>query len=468
MPQPTTADPLSPDLAVIGAGPAGVHAALAAAEAGLRVTLVDEAPHAGGQVFRAPLDGSPAPGEDGRAGDALRRALAASSVVHLAGQRVWTVSTAPLGLSLAGSGGVQRIRPRAVLVATGATERVVPFPGWTLPGVIGLAAATILLKAPGPLPAGPIVVAGRGPLLAATAAGLLARGTAIACVVDEATRADWARTLPALLAAPGLLAKGVGWLRALRRAGVPVLHGRRVAEAWGTTCVEAVRIRRMDGGGTERLVPARLLAVGHGLVPATDILRLFGAPMRQDSRDGSWLPQLDPHGRTGVPGLYAAGDGTGIQGAAAAALAGRLAGQAAARDLGAAAPGGRDGRALRRAARAGRAMAALMTPPAGRLAAIPPETIVCRCEDVTRAEIDAAFHDGARDMNQLKTRTRCGMGPCQGLVCGPIVAALAAMHPHAAVPLLPWTVRPPLGALPIAALVGDFGYDDIPAVRPAI
>jgi bacterioferritin-associated ferredoxin len=113
-------------------------------------------------------------------------------------------------------------------------------------------------------------------------------------------------------------------------------------------------------------------------------------------------------------------------------------------------------------------MAALMTPPAARLAAIPPETIVCRCEDVTRAEIDAAFHDGARDMNQLKTRTRCGMGPCQGHVCGPIVAALAAMHPDAAVPLLPWTVRPPLGALPIAALVGDFGYDDIPAVRPAI
>jgi len=472
MPQPTTADPLFPDLAVIGAGPAGVHAALAAAGAGLRVTLVDESPHAGGQVFRAPLDGSPASGEDGRVGAALRQALAASRVVHLPGQRVWTVSTAPLGLSLAGANGVRRVRPRAVLVATGATERVVPFPGWTLPGVIGLAAATILLKAPGALPAGPIVLAGRGPLLAATAAGLLARGATIACVVDEATRADWARALPALLATPRLLAKGARWLVALRRAGVPVLHGHEVTAAQGTEAIEAVRIGRIDRRGRERLVPARVLAIGHGLVPATDILRLFGVPMQQDPRDGSWLPQLDPQGRTGLPGLYAAGDGTGIHGAGAAAAAGRLAGLAVAGDLGALPPGQRDApalrRQLRRAAGVGRAMAALMAPPAARLAAIPPATIVCRCEDVTRAEIDQAFHDGVRDMNQLKARTRCGMGPCQGRVCGPIAAALAAIHPEAAVPLLPWTVRPPLGALPIASLVGEFGYDDIPAVRPAI
>ena len=125
-------------------------------------------------------------------------------------------------------------------------------------------------------------------------------------------------------------------------------------------------------------------------------------------------------------------------------------------------------RRLLRTVRAGGAMARLMTPPTRLLARIPPGTVVCRCEDVTRAEIDAVFVAGASDLNQLKARTRCGMGPCQGRVCAPIVAALAALHPHVAAPPHPWTVRPPLRAVPITDLVGAFGYDEIPSVTPAI
>lgn len=469
----------TPDLAVLGAGPAGVNGALAAREAGLTVVLIDEAPFAGGQVYRAPLDGSAGQGSDGEAGDRLRRRLADSDIAYLPGHRVWTVSTTPLRLSLAGPGPLRTIRPRAVLVATGATERVVPFPGWTLPGVIGLAAATVLLKTPGPPPPGPIVVAGRGPLLAATAAGLLARGAHVSCVVDEAPRADWIKALPALLSRPDLLARGALWLARIRKAGVPILHGHAVTAGHGSDALQSVDIAPVDGDGRSRsgrgrAYPARLLAVGHGLVPSTDVLAMFGVPLQRCPDTGAWLPTLDTHGRTSIAGLYAAGDGTGISGAAAAELGGRLAGAAVAKDLGglsdrqhAAIVSGAVSR-LHRARTAGQAMTRLMTPPPGALERISPETIVCRCEDITRSEIDAAFRDGAADLNQLKTRTRCGMGPCQGRICAPTVAALAMLHPGVTKPARPWTVRPPLRPVPIGDLVGTFSYDDIPSMKPAI
>jgi len=461
-------------LAVLGAGPAGIRAALAARAAGLAVLLLDEAPFAGGQGYRAPPDGSPGHGADGRRGNKLRRALAASGVIVLPGHRVWTVSTAPIRLSLAGPSSVKAVQPRALLVAAGATERVVPFPGWTLPGVIGLGAATVLLKSPGPLPAGPAVVAGRGPLLFSAAAGLLARGVAISGVVDQASRRDWSRAMPGLLLRPDLLARGAVWLAQLRRAGVPVLHGQTVARALGTDALQTVIVRPLAGvKQAERMVPAALLAVGHGLVPATELLSLLGVKLHHRPEEGAWVPEVGPSGRTVVPGLYAAGDGIGIRGAQAAELAGHLAGLAVAEDLGAL-PVARRSRQvrlagkLRRADRAGGAMARLMTPGLHQFAAIPPDTMVCRCEDVTRATIDGVLNAGASDLNQLKTRTRCGMGPCQGRVCAPTVAALAGLHPHVSQPLWPWTVRPPLRPVPIADLVGEFSYADVPSVKPAI
>lgn len=468
-----------PDLAVIGAGPAGVHAGMAASSCGLDVLLLDEAAAAGGQIYRASLDGSQGRGFQDAKGDALRHALGDSAVVTLPGHRVWTVSTRPIGVAVTGPSSVKTIHPRALLVAAGATERVVPFPGWTLPGVIGLAAATVLLKSPGPLPPGPIVVAGRGPLLAAVAAGLLARGSKVACVVDGASRADWIRTTPALLSRPDLLARGALWLRRIKQAGVPILHGYVVDKAFGTGSLDSVRVAKVDRNGNPRngrtrTVEARLLAIGQGLVPATELLALFGVPFQHSAPDATWLPRVDRDGRTPVPGLYAAGDGTGICGVLAAELAGRLAGLAVAHDLGALSAQDHAKQTaplhhrLRRATGAGRAMAQVMTPGAGQFARIPPDTIVCRCEDVTRAEIDAVFAAGATGLDALKTRTRCGMGPCQGRVCGSAVAALASLHPQVASPPRPWTVRPPVRPVPIADLVGEFGYDEVPSVIPAI
>ena len=467
-----------PDVAVLGAGPAGVHAALAAAECGLRVTLVDEAAAAGGQIYRAPAPGFAATGPEQAAGHLLRRQLAGSRVQTLLGCRVWTVSRDPVRVAVSGAGQVRSLKPRALVVATGATERVIPFPGWTLPGVIGLAGATVLLKSQGVIPAGPVVVAGCGPLLVAVAAGIIKAGGRVACVADLAGRGDWARAMPGLMARPSLLARGVGWLNVIRRAGIPILHRHAVIAAHGTDQVEGVRVYAVDSGGrptpgTARDLPARCITVGHGLAPRTEILALLGVQLDHHPLKGGWVPSLDRDGRTGMAGVYAAGDGAGIRGAASAALSGRLAGLAAALDLGAL-----DGashhrmafrvwRKLQRADRFGAAMAGLMLPPPALADAMPADTIVCRCEDVTRAELDAAFRAGAASLNQVKTETRCGMGPCQGRICGPAAAALAALHPGVARPVRPWTVRPPLRPVPIGDLVGAFDYGEIPAFQPA-
>jgi NADPH-dependent 2,4-dienoyl-CoA reductase/sulfur reductase-like enzyme len=471
------------DVAVLGAGPAGMAAATEAARRGARTVLLEESPAPGGQVYRAAPPGFVMPDDpDKRAGDALRAALAASGATVLAGHRVWGLGGGPLvpqGApaapfrldALTGSGSVA-LAARALVLCPGTTERMIPFPGWTLPGVIGLAAATILLKAQGVLPGRRVVVAGAGPLLYAVAAKLLKAGAAVAAVADLAARAEWAGALPALLARPDLLARGLAWRAALVRAGVPVLPAHRVIAAEGGEALERVRIAPLAGGDAEAF-DGDALCIGHGLVPATEATRVFRATHRYDRAGGGWVPALDADRRTSVPLLYVAGDGGGVRGAAAAPASGRLAALAALADLGLLS-GKAHARARWRpwmehwrAARTGAAMARMMALRPDLAGAIPPETVVCRCEGVTRAAIEAALDAGAAEMNQLKHFTRCGMGPCQGRLCGEAAAELVARRvggrEHAGFA----TGRLPLRPVPMAAVLGDFDYADIPVPKAA-
>jgi thioredoxin reductase/bacterioferritin-associated ferredoxin len=469
------------NIAVLGGGPAGMAAAAEAARHGAATILLDENTAPGGQVYRTLAIGV-SPGPDQRDGDALRAALAASGAETRLGARVWSLGGGPLAqageppgpfrIDLATATGVQTLTAQALVLCAGTHERVIPFPGWTLPGVIGLAAATVLLKAEGVLPGQRVVVAGTGPLLAAVAAGIIKRGGTMAAVVDAAPRRDWIAALATLASRPALLTRGAGWLARIVRAGVPVLSGCRIARAFGTdeiTAVEAVPL----GGGAARRIDCDALCVGHGLVPATEATRLFGAAHAFAPDRGGWLPRLDAWQRTSVPRLYAAGDCGGIAGAAAAPHAGRLAALAALQDLGrlaperAAAHAGRSRRALAQAAPFGRAMAALMTPPAALVRAIPADCVVCRCEDVTRAEIDAAADAGARDLNQLKQFTRCGMGPCQGRMCGEAAAELLAASAGSRATVGCFTARLPLRPVAMQSLLGAFDYADIPIPAPA-
>ena len=471
------------DVLVIGAGPAGARAALRAQACGLGVLLVDENHDAGGQVWRpippgfARAPGS-APSAEASDGDALRAELRRAGVRCLFGHKLWNVGTS-LRADLIGPEGSVSWKPRALIAATGTTERVVPFPGWTLPGVIGLAAATILLKSQNMLPGRRTVVAGAGPLLLAVAIGILKAGGEVVAVLDLASQGDWLRTLPSLAGRPDLLWQGLQWQVRLRAAGVPVLyrHGIRSVEAVGAGF--EIRTQRVDVSGhpiADAVAPvfaADAVTVGHGLVPGTDITRLLRARHRYAVELGGWVAEADADGRTSVAGLYVAGDGAGIAGAAAAGAHGELAALACAHDLGRldAAAHGRERDRLqshwRQSARFGRAMAGLMALRDGAVAGIAPDTVVCRCEDVTRAEIDAAARDGARDMNQLKAWTRCGMGPCQGRSCGDVAGALLALHVGSREAAGCFTGRAPLRPVSLAEVAGEYSYADIPIPKAA-
>jgi NADPH-dependent 2,4-dienoyl-CoA reductase/sulfur reductase-like enzyme len=476
--------PVSLDLLVIGAGPAGARAALRARSCGLSVLLVDENPGAGGQVWR-PLPaaferrGDAPPSPEARDGDALRHELRSSGVKSLFGHKVWNIGS-DLRTDVIGPDGSRSWHPRALLVATGTTERVVPFPGWTLPGVIGLAAATILLKSQNMLPGRRTVVAGSGPLLLAVANGILKAGGEVAAVVDVASRGEWLRTLPSLTGRPDLVWQGMQWQWRLRAAGVPVLyrHAVRAVESAGNGF--GVRIgpvdasgRPLERAGVERVWQADAVAVGHGLVPGTDVTRLLRARHRFVRERGGWIAQADADGRTSVPGLYIAGDGAGIAGAAAAGAHGEIAALACALDLGVL-DAGTHAR-LRaplasqwaRSARFGHAMAGLMALRAGAVAGIAADTVVCRCEDVTRAQIDAAVREGARDVNQLKAWTRCGMGPCQGRTCGDVAGALVAAQVGGREAAGFFTGRAPLRPVSLAEVAGEYTYADIPIPKAA-
>ena len=462
------------DVAVLGGGPAGMAAATEAARGGARVLLLEEAAAPGGQVYRAPPAGfAMKPDRDRQAGDALRAALGSSGADIRTGCRVWGLgggplvpegqSNAPFSLSALGADGVPfTVEARALILACGTHERIIPFPGWTLPGVIGLAAATILLKAQGMLPGQRVVVAGAGPLLYAVAAKVLAGGGCVAAVVDAARPGEWLRALPALTARPDLLAQGVAWRAKLLAARVPVLAGAQVTTAEGDKVLAQVRVGA-------RVIEADALCIGHGLVPATEASRTYRARHAHRPEDGGWVPVLDAAQRTSVPFLYAAGDGAGLRGAAAAPATGRLAARTALHDLGFKLPHAVEGdAALARARRAGAAMARMMALRPAMLAAIPAETIICRCEGVTRSAIEQAAAAGAGTINQLKHFTRCGMGPCQGRMCGEAASALLAAARGVGVAELGFaTGRIPLRPVPMASILGDFDYADIPVPAPA-
>ena len=462
------------DVAVLGGGPAGMAAATEAAQGGACVVLLEESPAPGGQVYRATPPSFQVPQDaDRRVGDALRAALAASSAEIRTGCRVWGLgggplvpegqAHAPFSLSALGADGVPfTLQARALILCCGTHERIIPFPGWTLPGVIGLAAATILLKAQGILPGRRVVVAGAGPLLYAVAAKILAGGGSVAAVVDAATQGEWLHALPALTARPDLLTQGVVWRAKLLAARVPVLTGAQVTAAEGDTVLSHVRVG-------DRVFEADALCVGHGLVPATEASRTYRARHAHRPEDGGWVPVLDAAQRTSVPFLYAAGDGAGVRGAAAAPAAGRLAARTALQDLGfKISTASKEDAALRRARHTGAAMARMMALRPAMIKAIPRETIICRCEGVTRAAIEDAAAAGAGTVNQLKHFTRCGMGPCQGRMCGEAAGALLAAARGVSVADIGFTTgRIPLRPVPMEAILGDFDYADIPVPAPA-
>jgi NADPH-dependent 2,4-dienoyl-CoA reductase/sulfur reductase-like enzyme len=417
------------DFAVIGAGPAGMAAATLAAELGLDTLLVDEQDAPGGQIYRGieHADETAPLGADYLAGRPLAVALRASNATYLSATTAWHID--PDGtLSLVSDGASRTIRARRILIATGAIERPAPIPGWTLPGVMTAGAAQIMLKTANLLPAGRTVLAGQGPLIWLVAAQLIRSGAPPALILETTPHANYhaaAHLLPgALWPARRALRKGLGLIREVRRSGIPIIRGVSDLRAVGRD-----GLQRVTWQGGE--VAADLLLLHEGVIPNTQISLALQLAHRWDVAQLCWRPMVDDWGATNLQTIAIAGDGGGIAGAEAAAASGRLAALDAASFLDKIDPAERDRRArpIRRALRRELAIRpfldALYRP--ARAVLVPQDDIIaCRCEEVTVGQIRRAARLGAQGPNQAKAFTRCGMGPCQGRICGPVVSAVMA------------------------------------------
>ncbi|MEU7038966.1 NAD(P)/FAD-dependent oxidoreductase [Streptomyces sp. NPDC046237] len=459
------------DLVVVGAGSAGLAGAVIASELGLSVALVDTSTQPGGQFYRhpAPALGAVRPEalhHDWSAFSDLRRRLGASGIAHLTGHHVWSVAKEAdetwTAHAVTGPDGTAerpvRIRARTLLLATGAYERQLPFPGWTLPGVVGAGGAQAMLKSGLVLPGRRIVVAGSGPLLLAVASSLAAAGARVPTVVEAAGYLRYARTPRPLVTNPRKAAEALVHGAALLRHRVRVRWRSAVTEVHGTDRVEAVSVTRLDRDwrpvpGTGRRIACDALAVGHGLVPQIELATALGCATRP-LPDGTLGLALDDLQETSVPGLWAAGETGGVGGAELARTEGELAGRAvAARLLGRNADAAQIVGLRRRRDRMrafADVMAAAHAPGPGWPTWLTDDTDVCRCEEVTAGRVREAVTDlGARDARTVKLLTRAGMGWCQGRMCGAAVACLVARDGVAEPPAerRPFAVPVPLSTL---------------------
>ncbi|PZN98161.1 MAG: FAD/NAD(P)-binding oxidoreductase [Hyphomicrobiales bacterium] len=453
------------DIAIVGAGPAGLAAAARAAELGLSVLLADENPAPGGQIYRAvtttPVAKRDVLGEDYWKGGALVERLTKTTASYAPGCTVWSVAPDEeggfeLGLSLGGR--ARLISAGQIILATGAQERPFPIPGWTLPGVMTAGAAQIALKSSGLVPSGRTVIAGCGPLLYLLAGQLAAAGADIVAVLDTTPRRNWLSALPALpdfLRSP-YLAKGLKLMAAARgklsfRTGVTALA------AQGADKVTGVTVTR--GGKTETIACDALL-LHHGVIPGINLSNAAGCAQHFDTVQHCWTPTVDDWFASSIPGIAIAGDGAGIGGAESAALRGEIAALDAVRRLGHLTEGQRDSHAaparaeLARSLRGRRFLDLLYRPAETFLAPPANETIICRCEEVTAGQIrDTASRLGVTGPNQMKAFLRCGMGPCQGRLCGPtVVELIAQVHGVSPADTGYYRLRPPVKPITLAEL----------------
>jgi len=458
------------DLLVVGGGPAGLAAAVQARALGLDVALVDERSTLGGQIYKQPGAGfvvrdHAALGRDHLAGRVLIDAAESSGACLLTRTSVLTLRGEEVVLLTKG-GRARIVRARRTLIAAGAYDRPVPFPGWTLPGVLTAGGAQTLVKTQRVTPGQRVLFAGSGPLALAFPAQLHGYGVRVVQALEAGPAPGPADALRLLRAARGntrMLADGIRYRTQLLRGSVPLRYRRIVVRAEGTERVEAVVHAAVDAAwrvlpGSEERVEVDTLCVGYGFFPSVELLRVVGCVLDYDEDLGGPVVRLDPWCRTSVPGVFAAGDGTGVAGSVVAADQGRLAAVGVARDLDLVPASEADAlarplrRRLARKAAFRRALAPMYAVGAGVYELTTAETIVCRCEEVTRAVIEGAAVSTA-DVDVVKGYTRAGMGLCQGRNCSRQVAALVgARHGCAVGDMAFGTARSPVRPVPISAI----------------
>ena len=459
-------------LLIVGGGPAGMMAAIAAAQHGVPVTLIDENPRLGGQIYRQ-LPTSFAINEqrhvpaDQRRGGELIREVERHNVQVLTDTIVWG-AFCDKRIAISYEGESYELEADALVFATGTYERVVPFPGWTLPGVITTGGTQRLLKNQGILPGARIIIAGSGPLQLIVANQLHKAGATVLAVI-EASRLSYLelwRYVPAFWGHWDILQQAIGSIMNLSKAGIPYLRGHALVAAEGKDHVESAVVKQVDDtwtpvDGSEHTFDVDTVCTGFGFLSAYELPALAKCRLTYSKQYQAWIPWHDRNQQTSEPGIFVAGDCAGVEGVSTAMAQGRLAGIMAARYLGYCSNKHADHlsssirRRLSSLLRLRRALDEIFAVHPGIYTVLDEDTLICRCEEVSYATIrDGIVNDSLSVLNALKLQTRAGMGLCQGKFCGNSVSACIHLHTGTPLDLLtPFTPRPPIRPIPISSLV---------------
>ncbi len=449
---------------IVGAGPAGVRAAQALVAHGVRPVVIDEAPRWGGQIYRQPPPGFTRSkrtlyGFEAASADAVHRAMGdiLSRVDYRPDTLVWSAEGGQLDLLSGGKMSTEAYDQ--LIVATGTTDRVLPFPGWTLPGVFTLGAAQVALKYQGCSIGSRVVFAGTGPLLYLIAYQYAKAGATVAAVLDTSSLRDKLAAVPAMLRQPRVFAKGLYYLGWLRARGIAVHEGARLLQASGDTQVAGVRWRDARG---EHALACDAIGFGYALRSETQLADLLGCRFSYNDLQRAALPERDAAGRSSVAGVYLAGDGAGIMGADAAEWAGERAALALLADVGQVVDATRAAKLeadIARVAAFREGLERAFPFPADWAVNASDDLVVCRCEGITAGELRQCTRDtGAIEMNRLKALTRVGMGRCQGRICGLAAAEILAHACGVEVASVGYLRgQAPIKPLPFAAMVATKG-----------
>lgn len=437
------------EVAIVGAGPAGLSAAVAASAAGCQVTLIDAYARPGGQYYKQMPDEFRSRRPDTLYHDfSQARQLFAQIHDHervqvLSGTTVWTAQVAstkggPVTLYLNTESGSVELRAKKLILAPGAYDRVLPFPGWDLPGVMTMGAAQTLVKGQRVLPGQRVVLSGSGPFLLPVAAGLAEAGVQVVAVYEATTPWQWLRYGLKAWNHWDKLREGGNYVRLLHQQGVPLRFGRAVIQASGDGRVQRVTVVRLAADwqpivGSEEQIETDAVCIGYGFLPALELSSLLDCMHSYDPVQATFVVQHDANMQSSSAGIFVAGEITGIGGSAVAMPQGTLAGLAVARQLGRLSESAAQDqmapyyKKLHHRQAFAELLQQLFRLRPGWLSWMTPETLVCRCEEIPFQQIAAAIKDDhAHDVKTVKALTRCGMGLCQGRICGHSMTAITA------------------------------------------
>ena len=460
-------------LVIIGGGPAGLSAAIAAARVGTRVLVIDENLQAGGQIYRQlpqdfKINDAGLLGADYADGKSLL-----GQVRELSGNieiwhdtLVWSVFESHQ-LAVAHGNELVLLDANAIVVATGAYERPVPVPGWTLPGVMTAGGAQVLIKSQRVRPGHRVLLAGTGPLQLVVANQMLNAGMDVVALAESTSMLGAWRYLPGLLSRPDLIKQGLTYMYRLKRAGVQMLRSHALRRIQGDGEVKAAVVGPVDSRGypvpgNEKTYAVDTVCIGYGLIPTIWLTSLLGCRHDYHPLVGGWTPFYDKNMQTDQPGVFVAGDGAGIAGVLVARMQGAIAG------LHAAAHAGKISvdqavqtslpqlKLLDSMARFRQALDRIYRIQPDLYANVTDDTVVCRCESITAGEIRQAIREGTTNLNDIKKRTRSGMGYCQGTNCQPAIAAILSREFDAdPAGIKMQTTRPPARPIPLNLLMGE-------------